>query len=549
MEALNNSLLMFNSDALLNRREVLESFDDFVEHHRLKDNEEGYSEGKRKVLLSLCDEFRSELMKLDIPALTKPWFFYEYSVNNDSIDLSLLKCEEFEFDYEDMTPSMTTSIEYTLAEVKCDYLTVEKYAEIYGVTTTTVRQWIRRGKLRTAKKVGRDWLIPALADKPKRGFESVTYYWTDIDKKITDAFPFLAGSKCVFIAQNEDDKTKFHAITNWPGVDYRQSVLLSSKEREQLEIMMISAPDIHIEDVNTQIRYIPAKRDFKLPILSSRVDNEKDKDFSIESIVVQQHSSDTFWFYPNYDPGDALGYDHTDTYLIPFFWEFWGVPNGCDDDKLETIYSGDYSDCQRIGDASGTLILCKQMISDGYDPLTACDDKSADLEYVMSALVDEGGPLNEDTGETLLDVLYIHELAIDTASQGEGLGSRILQELPSLSLKFMHVAPDLLVYYPAPTKHAWYRKSESENALRNSVFEKVAEFFSVSEDSNADTNRILSDEKHKLNDDEVKIILGQRRSGTSYPEDLKNKRLYEFYYKNGFQELCDTRLLYAYTDM
>lgn len=54
-------LLNFNSQVLLNKKEILESFDDFVLHHQEKDNEEGYSEGKRKTLLSLCERFRNEL--------------------------------------------------------------------------------------------------------------------------------------------------------------------------------------------------------------------------------------------------------------------------------------------------------------------------------------------------------------------------------------------------------------------------------------------------------------------------------------------------------
>ncbi|ATW28201.1 helix-turn-helix domain-containing protein [Candidatus Formimonas warabiya] len=551
MEALNNRLLQFNSMMLLNKREVLESFDDFVAHHRKKDNEEGYSEGKRKVLLSLCDEFRNELEKSDIPTLTKPWLYYDYSITNDGIELSLFKCDnDIEFDDEGEISSMSSSEEYTLVKVKCDYLTVEQYAELYDVTTTTVRQWIRRGKLRTAKKKGRDWLIPALADKPKRGFESATYHWNVLSSDILAVFPFLAETNRVYLFQDDEDKKLFNAITGWPGENNRQQVKLTTKEREQLEIMLIAAPGVKVEDLSTGVRYVPAKRNFLLPVLSYQDDSMTNKTFSYSNIIVQQHSSDTAHFSPDNEPRDSFSFDYTSTYLVPVHWTFWGVPHDADDIFYDALDNGNYADCTKIGVLSGQLILCKQMIANGYDPLTVCDDESADLEYVMSALVDQGGPLNEWTGEPLLDIFYIHELTIEESLQRQGLGSRILQELPCLCRELLHVVPDILTYYPAPTERNWHTESEREVALRNIAVERVAKAITPDHNVNQNTSNTISfADKYRFSDDETKMIMGCRHSGSSYPEVLKNIRLIAFYQKNGFQELGDTRLLYAYTEM
>jgi hypothetical protein len=38
MKVPNNKLLLFNSRMLLNKREVIESFNDFLKHHRRKEN-------------------------------------------------------------------------------------------------------------------------------------------------------------------------------------------------------------------------------------------------------------------------------------------------------------------------------------------------------------------------------------------------------------------------------------------------------------------------------------------------------------------------------
>ena len=194
-----DKLLIFNSIFLFNKAEIIASFDDFVAHHQEKNNEEGYSEGRRKVLLALCEQFRNELVNRDIQPLNKNWFYYDYDIKNDSITLSLYKCNNIEFDNDNEISSMEMQLEHTIVEVKCDYLSVEQYAKQYGVTDTTVRQWIRRGKLRTAKKKGRDWVIPALADKPKRGFENVTYFWNLLPIEAINRFPYLRDCNSIYI--------------------------------------------------------------------------------------------------------------------------------------------------------------------------------------------------------------------------------------------------------------------------------------------------------------------------------------------------------------
>lgn len=548
MEVRNNKLLLFNASMLLNKREVLESFDDFVEYHREKDNESGNSEGKRKVLLALCEAFRIELEKCNIPALSRPWLFYEYEITQDSIELALYKCEDIEFDDDEMS-SMTSRKEYTLAEVKCDYLTVEQYAELYDVTTTTVRQWIRRGKLRTAKKSGREWLIPALADKPRRGFDRVTYEWETLPQDIISAFPFLDKARCVHLFQNDVDKKMFYAITNWPRDDNRERVDLTAKERERLEIMLIAAPEVKVQDTSAGIKYVPGKRNFRLPILSCCEDPAKELIFPFDDIIVQQDCSNRIHFSPSNEPRDNSNYDYTSTYLIPFYWTFWGVPYDADDIFCDALDNGNYNDCTKIGTLAGHLILCNQMIRAGYDPLTVCDDESADLEYVMSALTDEGGPLNEWTGEPSLDVLYIDELIIEEPLRQQELGSRILQEVPFLCRELLHVLPDIISYYPAPTQRGWRQESEREVALRSIAMDRVAKA-TLPDDVQHEGNisNVFAD-RYRFSDDEIKMIMGRRHSGSSYPEALKNERLISFYQKNGLQELGDTRLLYAYTEM
>ena len=57
-----------------------------------------------------------------------------------------------------------------------EYYSPKRFAQLHNVSETTVRQWIRIGKIRTAIKVGNTWDIPADIPKPSHGFLACTYY-------------------------------------------------------------------------------------------------------------------------------------------------------------------------------------------------------------------------------------------------------------------------------------------------------------------------------------------------------------------------------------
>lgn len=252
-------LQVFKENHLFKKKEIQKSFQNFVEHIQNSDEEE-YSEAKRQKILELCERFKDALDKCNLPEMKDDWWYYQYNLTNDGIDLALSFCEELEVDSDGEIISMTASEEFIFLNIKCDYLTVEQYAKDYNVTPTTVRQWIRRGKLRSAKKIGRDWLIPSIADKPKRGFESVTYHWGMLPKTVSEEFPFLADNfSCIYIFQDEEDKSKFHCIMGYPGSHNREKITLNTQEREKLELSLISNPAIQAEELSSSIMFMPSK--------------------------------------------------------------------------------------------------------------------------------------------------------------------------------------------------------------------------------------------------------------------------------------------------
>lgn len=250
-------LMAFNNDHILNKNELLKSLKAYIEYYRDPDNDDDCSPAKKKVLVELVEKFLFEIKKLELPIIADDWWFYDYTFKFDSINLELSRCEDITFDQNGEIDSMCCSNPFILLTVKCDYLTVEQYASKYCVTTTTVRQWLRRGKIRSAKKIGRVWLIPALADKPKRGFDGVTYTWSYMSDEIIDRFPYIEGFNELYIWQDEDNKAIYKCRLHNSLSDRNKRLELSGPDREKLELALQSSGTVEIEDLSTAIKMVP----------------------------------------------------------------------------------------------------------------------------------------------------------------------------------------------------------------------------------------------------------------------------------------------------
>lgn len=244
---------------------------------------------------------------------------------------------------------------------------------------------------------------------------------------------------------------------------------------------------------------------------------------------------------------DCDEYDCHDTCLVWNTITFYGIPFDLLDDKMGSIYEGDYSDAVKIGELFGCLILCRQMIDEDEDPLIICDDIDADLEYTISALSDDYGPLNPENGDAYQDVYYIHELKMEAGYDEAPLKSRIIKDLPRLILKFCHVSPDILAFYSAPLEYPLDPDKEARyKALQIIHSQKMSSIFDgiIGEKQKEKDNIVKFSDAYKFTEDEINIVMGRRHSGSSYPEEAKNKDEYAFFEANGFEEAGDSRLLY-----
>ncbi|MFK2827160.1 helix-turn-helix domain-containing protein [Bacillus sp. B190/17] len=241
-----SKLEVFKAEHCFTKKDIQESFSDYVKNNYLEVTDQQFTENYHKNILRLCERFQETLDNSLLPELTDDWWYYDFDLKNDGIELNLYYCNELELDENGELSGTTATQGFTLLNIKCDYLSVGQFAELHNVTDTTVRQWIRRGKLRTAKKVGRDWLIPSIAEKPTRGFKNVAYHWHFLPQSLSEQFCYLKDYNSIYIFQSKDNKAEFECIFGYPGTNNRSKVILTATEREKLELALIGSDLVEV---------------------------------------------------------------------------------------------------------------------------------------------------------------------------------------------------------------------------------------------------------------------------------------------------------------
>jgi len=229
----------FRNENLFSKEDLLASFRAYMEY--VEEGEEGEIPDRiTKRRIELCQMFLEKMEACKLPVLTELWWFYEYLFTDDGIELNLCTADDVESD-ENGDLTWSTSVEHTMIKQDCNLLTVEEFARDWGIEPVTVRQWIRRGKLRTAKKIGRDWFIPELQDKPERGFRSANYIIDQPNSLEIPQYPLVSVCNRLVIFQDENDRKNFAVALINDKTEFREEMTLNRKEVEALEYALISS--------------------------------------------------------------------------------------------------------------------------------------------------------------------------------------------------------------------------------------------------------------------------------------------------------------------
>lgn len=196
--------------------------------------------------LDLMKRFKNAVEKTVLFEKLEDWWYYTWQIDESGASLILSHIDDVDFadpEKEEESTFFISDQEFVLLRLDTKLLTIEEYAEGYGVGVGTVRQWIRRGKLRSAVKYGREWRIPELAEVTKRGYVYGYYVWTNYLTDLPDEYSFMNDYISVSISQNEDNKSMYEIVFGGKGKE-RKTLVMETKEKEKFELMLISNPMI-----------------------------------------------------------------------------------------------------------------------------------------------------------------------------------------------------------------------------------------------------------------------------------------------------------------
>lgn len=202
------------------------------------------------LLTALYEKIDKAILFEELP----DYWVYGFDFQYDEFSLNLEHIMEYNLNDDMEYRSHRVDAVYSLITIKPATFSVEQYAKFYEVEQGTVRQWIRRGKIRTAFKEGSEWKIPELSPPPSRGYEGAQYKWIYGVDNLPEEYQYLSDYVIATFFQDRKDKSKYHVLLiskemfgnedTSVAATKNKELLLDAKEREKLELFMISHPQI-----------------------------------------------------------------------------------------------------------------------------------------------------------------------------------------------------------------------------------------------------------------------------------------------------------------
>lgn len=233
----------FKKNHMTSKQDLLKKFDCIIKTVNQKSQDDTrHSAAYYHVVNELLKKFQKKLVSTRLFTELEDWWAYELTLSYDGI---YLFCNHYNFHglAPDNKLDMVCDQEFILLSVKSELLTVEQYAEQYGVEFVTVRQWIRRGKIRTATKYGKEWRIPILTEPPTRGYSLASYSGKQPLTELPKSCEFLVAYDKVLILQIPEAKRQYQLFfSTTDNIEIKKCIQVTEAEKEKLELFLIAHP-------------------------------------------------------------------------------------------------------------------------------------------------------------------------------------------------------------------------------------------------------------------------------------------------------------------
>lgn len=249
----NKNLLEFENRFMITKKDVLKKIDAIVVEYDMlinNNNDINHSAAYYKICKEMFLDLRKQIIDKEI-FFKRDFWRYELVLGGNK--LLLTYCYSPNYVYKETKVQIPPlSVEYyTLFRINCKLITINEFAKLYETNEVTVRQWIRRGKLKTAKKIGNEWRIPEYAEIDNRGDIRAIYEWNNKNATVFEGeYVYLNKYDGVNIKRNEDDYSKYlveYFVKNPNGDGYNKVInkeIMNIKSKEKFEMNLIANENV-----------------------------------------------------------------------------------------------------------------------------------------------------------------------------------------------------------------------------------------------------------------------------------------------------------------
>ncbi|MBQ3371666.1 MAG: helix-turn-helix domain-containing protein [Oscillospiraceae bacterium] len=234
---------LFNSSRVRSKEALLQKIEDLRLSARQRSGRDSFRPASYYARLDeMFLELKEKVEKKHLFLTLEDWWCYAVRIGSAGMKVTLDYYSDVKILPSGEMVSAKTESGFEVAAVAARELTVEEYADLFRVDHATVRQWIRRGKIRTAVKAGTDWRIPELTSPPRRGYTPGCYRWEEPLAGVPEGFEMLTAPAAVYIGQKERKGDGFFMEVSRNG---RPEVFdLSHAQRAVLECWLIGNPSV-----------------------------------------------------------------------------------------------------------------------------------------------------------------------------------------------------------------------------------------------------------------------------------------------------------------
>lgn len=244
---------IFNSRSFLTKENVIDDIN--IQLTELEVMVE-YAVGEQflylKTKYGFLQEFINRINRTVVFNKLEPWWAYRYVLSSRGVSLELVhvNCDNRHFtvlsegnDYFSILDTV-----FTVVQHEAKTMLIVEYAKYTEKTEASIRQALRRGKYRSAFKMGQEWRISELCQPSvERGYNHGEYEWNTTLYGIPKDYEYIKDPGFIWVDQEADEQS-FEIYVYSYEKNRGNYYHLNKVETERLERFLIANPMVFVKD-------------------------------------------------------------------------------------------------------------------------------------------------------------------------------------------------------------------------------------------------------------------------------------------------------------